>query len=173
MWYALRVRPRHEQTSAACLDSRGLEQLAPTYRTLRRWSDRYKQVDLPLFPGYVFCRFAPDRKLSVVTAPGVLSIVSFGRTEVPIDDEDIAGIQSLIRSGLPVGPWPYLRAGDRIRIESGCLEGVCGTLVREKDTCRVVVSVEILQRSVAVEIARDRIRPEMIGPVRRELAAIA
>lgn len=171
-WYALRVKPRHEQTSAAHLQARGLEQLAPTYRAARRWSDRNKQIDMPLFPGYVFCRFTADRKLTVVTTPGVVSIVSFGRVEAPVADEEIESLETLLRSGLPLGPWPYARAGDRVRIESGCLEGVCGTVIREKDTCRVVVNVEILQRSVAVEIDRELIRPQRqtIAP---QLAATA
>jgi transcription antitermination factor NusG len=158
-WYVLRVKPRHEQTSAAYLEARGLEHMAPTYRALRRWSDRSKQLDLPLFPGYLFCRFVPSQKLSILTVPGVYAIVSFGKLEIPVDDHEIANIQALMRSGLDFGPWPYLRAGDPVRIESGCLAGVFGTVIRLKDTCRVIVSVELLQRSVAVEINRDHVQP--------------
>ena len=160
-WHALRVKPRHEQASATHLSARGLERLAPTYRAICRWSDRSKQIDLPLFPGYVFCRFTKGQKLDVLTTPGVYSIVSFGGVQMPLEDDDISSIQVMTQSGLQLCPWPYLRAGDRVRIESGCLAGVFGSVIRVKDTYRVIVSIDILQRSVAVEIGRDQIRPHV------------
>ena len=154
-WYALTVRPRHEQSASQYLRHKGLEVLSPVYRVRRRWSDRMKEVELCLFPGYVFCRFSYEERLLVLGTPGVASIVGFARTPAPIPDTEIAAILTMVKSGRRVEPWPYLRAGDRVLIGEGCLEGLCGTLVREKDHSRVVVNVELLQRSVAVEIDRE------------------
>jgi transcription antitermination factor NusG len=153
-WFALRVKPRHERSSAAHLAGRGLEQFAPLYRTRRRWSDRIQAVDLPLFPGYVFCRFTRQQKRDVVSAPGVRSVVSFGGEPAPIGDGEIDAVRAIAASGLPYGPWPFLRQGARVRIAAGCMKGLEGTLVRSCDEVRVVVNVELLQRSVAVQIDR-------------------
>jgi len=154
-WYALTVKPRHERTAAQNLRQKGLEEYLPVYRARRRWSDRIKELELHLFPGYVFCRFSYKQRLQVLNTPGIASIVSFGKVAAPIDDGEITAIQAIVSSGLNVQPWPYLKVGQRIRIEEGCLTGLVGTLVREKDLCRVVMNVEILQRSVAVEIDRE------------------
>lgn len=153
-WFALRVKPRHERSSAEHLASRGIEEFTPLYRARRRWSDRIKAVDLPLFPGYVFCRFTPEQKHNVVTAPGVKSIVSFGGDPAPLTDGEIDAVRAIASSGLPFEPWPYLREGSRVRIAAGCMRGLEGTLVRICDEVRVVVNVELLQRSVAVQIDR-------------------
>lgn len=158
-WYALTVKPRHERSAARNLRCRGLEEFSPVYRARRRWCDRVKELELPLFPGYVFCRFAYPQRMLVLNTPSVTSIVEFGRRPAPASDEEIAAVQAIVASGLPAGPWPYLRAGQKVRIEQGCLEGVAGILLREKDACRVLVSVEILQRSVAVEIDRALLCP--------------
>ena len=154
-WYALTVRPRHEQSASRGLRNKGLEEFSPVYRSRRRWSDRVKEVELCLFPGYVFCRFSYQDRLLVLGTPGIASIVGFAKTPAPIPDTEIEAIQTLVSSARRIEPWPYLRAGERVRIEDGCLQGLCGTLVRERDNWRVVVNVEILQRSVAVEIDRE------------------
>ena len=156
-WYALAVRPRYERITAQLLDSKGFEQMAPVYRHRRRWSDRVKELELLLFPGYVFCRFDYYGKLRVLSTPGVTSIVGCGKFPVPVDDSEIDAIRAILASRLRAQPWPYLRVGEKVRIEQGCLYGLTGTLVREKDSCRVVVNVELLRRSVAVEIQRDMI----------------
>jgi transcription antitermination factor NusG len=158
-WYALAVKPRHEKAVDEHLGKKGLEALCPTYQARRRWSDRMKVVELPLFAGYVFCCFSYEQRLSALSTPGVRMIVSFGSTPQPIPEEEITAVQSINRSGLPARPWPYLRAGQRVRVVKGCLADLEGILIREKDLFRVVVNVEMLMRSVAVEVDRDRIAP--------------
>jgi transcription antitermination factor NusG len=156
-WYALNVKPRHERTASQNLREKGFEEFSPVYRSRRRWSDRMKELESCLFPGYIFCRFSYPERLQVLGTPGVKSIVGFARTPAPIPEIEIAAIRSMVMSGCPVGPWPYLRAGDLVRIEQGCLRGLSGSLVYEKDIWRVVVSVELLRRSVAVEIDREAV----------------
>jgi transcription antitermination factor NusG len=158
-WYALTVKPRHERTAARNLRSRGLEGFAPACRVRRRWCDRIKEIETPLFPGYVFCRFSFADRMQVLNTPGVTSVVGFGKEPAVVPDEEIEAVRAVAASGLAAQPWPYLRAGQRVRIEQGCLEGVVGILLREKDSCRVLVSVEILRRSVAVEIDRALLSP--------------
>jgi transcription antitermination factor NusG len=154
-WYALTVRPRHERSASQCLRNKGLEEFSPVYRARRRWSDRIKEVELCLFPGYVFCRFSYEDRLLVLGTPAITSIVGFAKTPAPIPDTEIAAVLAMVKSGRRVEPWPYLRAGEQVRIEDGCLQGLCGTLVRETDHWRAVVNVELLQRSIAVEIDRE------------------
>lgn len=158
-WFALRVKPRHEKTTACALRNRGLEEFLPLCRSRRRWSDRVKELELPLFPGYVFCRFAVQERLPVLTVPGVASVVGFGARPAEIAEAEIARIQATVTSGLPVEPWPFLKVGRPIRIERGPLSGVQGLLVREKDGCRVVLSVDLIRRSIAVEVDRDMVSP--------------
>jgi transcription antitermination factor NusG len=158
-WYAVTTKPRCESATARYLRNKGFEELAPVYRIRRRWSDRFKEVEHQLFPGYVFCNFTFEQRMHVLTTPGVTSIVGFGKQPAAMDDSEIAAIRAIVDSGARVWPWPYLRIGERVRIEDGCLRGLTGTLVRENDFWRVVVNVEILQRAVAVEIDRDLLRP--------------
>ena len=158
-WYALVVRPNHEKAVDERLRGRGLAALCPSYQVRRRWSDRAKIVDLPLFRGYVFCHFSYGERIAALSTPGVRSVVSFGPAPEPIPEEEIEALQSIHRSGVPAQPWPYLRAGRRVRIVSGCLEGLEGRLLREKDLLRVVVSVDMLMRSVAVEVDRETVLP--------------
>jgi transcription antitermination factor NusG len=154
-WFALTVRPRHEKTASQNLRLRGLEEFLPLQRVRRSWSDRTQKVELPLFPGYVFCRFSYRERMHALNTPGVRSIVGFGSADIALNDSEIESIQALLSSGLPVSPWQYLRAGETVVIESGALSGVRGTVLREKNSWRIVVNVELLQRSVAVEIDRD------------------
>jgi len=156
-WFALRVKAHHERVVAENLRQIGLEAFLPLCRGRRRWSDRIKEVRLCLFPGYVFCRFTFADRLLVLGLPGVYSMVGFGGKPVAVEDWEIQSISALVESPLPVGPWPYLRVGERARILNGPLEGLEGILIREKGIWRVVVSVDILQRSVAVEIDREMV----------------
>src|SRR6266404_3804163 len=168
-WYALTVKPQHERASSRYLRDKGLDEFSPLYRIRKRWSDRWKEVERCLFPGYVFCRFSYEDRLHVLGTPGVLSIVGFGKTPAPVPEIEIAAVQAMVKSGRRIEPWPNLRVGERVRIEEDCLQGVSGVLVREKECCRVVVNVELLQRSVAVEIDREDVgrsvspRPILIG----------
>jgi len=161
-WFALRIKPQREKIVASALRSKGYEEFLPLYRCRRRWSDRIKEMDVPLFPGYVFCRFDVHSRLPILVTPGVLLIVGVGKTPSPVDNREIAALQSIVKSGLQVEPWPFLKIGQRVRIERGSLEGVEGILVAIKKPYRLVVSVALLQRSVAVEIDHQWATP--IGP---------
>jgi len=158
-WFALNVKPRHEKAVEQQLTARSLEGYSPYYSARRRWSDRVKPVEFPLFPRYVFCRFSFEERLRVISIPSVISIVGFGGAPCPIAEMDIEKIRSMVASGLPVMPWPCLQIGEQVRICNGTLLGLEGILTREKAAYRVVVSIEILQRAVAVEVERDLIEP--------------
>jgi transcription antitermination factor NusG len=158
-WFALRVRSNCEQVAALHLRERGFEEFAPTYKTERQWSDRKKQIDLPLFPGYVFCRMNPEDRLPVLTVPGTVGLVGFGKGPSAIPDHEIESIRTMFGSGLVVAPWPFLHEGQAVLIERGPLAGVEGILQEIKKTFRLVVSIRLLQRSVSAEIDRTWIRP--------------
>ena len=158
-WFALRVKSNREKLVALALECKGYEQFLPLYRIQRRWSDRLKDVELPLFAGYVFCRLDPTLRLPVLTIPGVVSLVGTTQKPLPVADEEIAALQVIAGAGIPAEPWPFLRTGQRVRIERGALRDLEGLLVEVKNQFRLVVSVNLLQRSVSVEVDRDSIQP--------------
>jgi transcription antitermination factor NusG len=137
------------------LQNKGYEPYLPVCRSRRRWSDRVVHIDQPLFPGYVFCRFEANKRLPVITTPGVVSIVGFGNEPVPIPDAEIEAIQTIMQSGLATEPCPFLREGQRVRVTHGSLKNVEGILIKKKADWRLVVSVNMLQRSVSVELDGD------------------
>jgi transcription elongation factor/antiterminator RfaH len=151
-WYALQVRARQEAGVAAQLEGQGFERFLPFYKLRKRWSDRVKEFDAPLFPGYLFCRFDPHNRLPILKTPGVVQIVSFNNIPAAVDESEIASIQRLVASGIQHQPCPFLNVGDRVRINSGALQGMEGILTDVKGARRLVLSVSLLQRSVAVEI---------------------
>jgi transcription antitermination factor NusG len=159
-WFAIRVRPKHEKAAAVNLGRQGFEEYVPLHRVRRRWSDRVKELDAVLFPGYIFCRFPRHERLRVLNSPSVESIVGFGKTDVPVEDAEIQAVRTLVASGRPLAPWPFLRIGQSVAIENGPLAGVRGVVLRDEDSWRVVVSVEALDGSIAVEVDRDMINPE-------------
>jgi transcription antitermination factor NusG len=158
-WFALVVKPQHEKSVQEQLLARSVEVYVPLIKTRRRWSDRIKIAETPLFPRYAFSRFDFEDRVKVLSAPGVIRTVGFGGVPAPISEQEIDSIRSVIASGRGVRPWPLLRVGQRVRIEAGPLCGVEGVLAREKTLYRVVVNVELLNRGVAVEVERDEIRP--------------
>jgi transcriptional antiterminator NusG len=158
-WFALRVRSNYERITVLHLRERGYQEFAPCYKTSRRWSDRTKQVDQFLFPGYIFCRFDPNERLPILTAPGVVDLVGFGKIPEPIPHAEIERVRRMVDSGLPVTPYPYIQVGQAVLIERGPLSGVEGILVELKGKVRLVVSVNLLQRSVSAEVDRHSIRP--------------
>ncbi len=158
-WFAITVRPNHEKTVARHLTAAGLESFLPLYRTRRSWSDRVKELHLPLFPRYVFVHFAYPDRVMVLRIPGVRSLVGFGKEPTPVTAAEIAALKKMVASGLPVEPWPYLDIGDSVRIKRGPLQGLEGILVRHRDAWRVVVSVHLLRRSVAAEVDRSVLEP--------------
>jgi transcription antitermination factor NusG len=151
-WFALQVRTRFEVAVANYLEGKGYQWFLPTYKTRKRWSDRVKEVQAPLFPGYIFCRFDPQTRLPILTTPGVIQIVGYNRLPVPIDEAEISAIQTLVASGVSNEPCPFLAVGDRVRIDSGPLRGLEGILLKIRGDNRLILSVSLLQRSVAVEI---------------------
>ncbi len=158
-WYAVRVRSNAEKMVHTALVRKEYESFLPTYRSRRRWSDRIKELDTPLFPGYAFCRFDAAKRLPILTTPGVVSIVSSAQGPIAVDERELASVRSMVLSGSVVGPWPFLREGQFVSVERGPLAGVEGIIVTLKNQYRLVVSVSLLQRSVAVEIDRDWVRP--------------
>jgi transcriptional antiterminator NusG len=158
-WFALKVRTRGESLVADSLRHRGAEIFLPTYLELRRYSDRIKKTPAALFPGYLFCRIDPADRLPILTAPGVEHFVGAGNIPVPIPDSEITAIQRVAESGAAAIPWPYIAAGQRIRIEYGALAGLEGLVAQVRGTDRLILSVHLLQRSVCVEIDRSWIRP--------------
>jgi len=155
-WYAIQVRSRSEVLARAELGLRGIETFLPTQKVKRKWSDRTKVMDLPLFPGYLFGRFDTGQRYKVLNAPGVAQIVGAGSTPVAVDEAEIGSIQALMESRTKVTAWPYLREGQRVTVEEGPLAGVQGIVVRAADgKSRVVVQVTLLQRAVAAEIERE------------------
>ena len=156
-WFALQVRVRHEIGVSEHLQSKGYEWFLPLYKNRRRWSDRVKETDSPLFPGYLFCRFNPYDRLPILKTPGVAQIVGYNHGPVPVDEQEIAAIRTLVASGMPNFPCAYLEVGSRVRIETGALRGVEGILMDLKGKRRLVLSITLLQRSVAVEIDSDAV----------------
>jgi transcription antitermination factor NusG len=164
-WFAIRVRSNFEKVAAIALRNRGYVEFLPVHMCRRRWSDRYKIIERPLFPGYVFSRFDPNKRLPILSTPGVVHIVGFGNVPVPVDSAEIAAIEAIVKSGLAAEPYPFLQVGDRILIEEGPLAGLEGILVESNRRCRLVAAITLLQRSVAVEIDPAWVRS--VAPLRR------
>src|SRR5712692_797928 len=158
-WYALQVRSRWEGSTATLLSGKGYETFFPTYRAKKRWRASSREVAAPLFPGYVFCLFDAHKRLPVLVTPGVIAVVGRGRIPVPVEDSEIEAIQRVVSSGLRAEPWPYLEVGQQVRIQDGALSGLGGILTSFRGTSRIVVSVSLLCRSVALEIDRSGVCP--------------
>jgi transcriptional antiterminator RfaH len=162
-WFAIQVRTCKEKTVILLLENSGHECFLPLSKSLHRWSDRMKEFEVPLFPGYLFCRLNPHNRLPVLMTPGIIQIVGRGKTPIPVEEEEIAAIQQITKSGLPSMPWPYIQVGEVARIEEGPLEGLTGIIVKIKSGLKLVLSVNLLQRSVAVEVDRAWVRPASIA----------
>jgi transcription antitermination factor NusG len=154
-WFAAQVRVGREQYCARHLQVRGYQLFLPCYREHRQWSDRVKPVVRPLFEGYIFCRASRDVVGKVVTIPGVICIVGDGTRALPIPVEEIEAIQRIVNTGMASEPWPFLQAGQRVQIDAGPLRGMHGIVVKVKNRERLIVSVSLLKRSIAVEIDAD------------------
>jgi len=158
-WFALQVKFRHEKTVSQALRGKGYNEYLPLYHGRHHSGGRFRDVDLPLFPTYVFCRFDPLQRLPILSTPGVFSIVGTSHEPLAVDDEELECVQRLIASGLHAEPWPFLQVGDPVYVEEGSLRGTHGVLQRFKNKYRLVISITLLQRSVAVEIDRACVRP--------------
>lgn len=157
-WYALQLRTRWESSTATLLSGKGYRTFLPTSKTLKRESGKWTELEVPLFPGYAFCHFNAHNRLPILVTPGVIAVVGRGRIPVPVEDSEIEAIQRAVCTGLRVEPWPYLEVGQLVRIEGGALCGTEGILTGFKGTRRIVLSVSLLRRSVALEIDRCEVR---------------
>jgi transcription antitermination factor NusG len=163
-WWAVYTRHQHEKAVAQLLSSKGFEVFLPLYDSVRRWKDRNKTLSLPLFPCYVFVRGGLDRRLQVVTTPGIHTILYSGERIAFIPNDEIDSIRRAVDSPILVEPHPFLRCGEKVRVTRGSLEGVVGVLVRKKSLFRLVLSVEMLAQSVSVEIDASDVEPEKGSP---------
>jgi transcription termination/antitermination protein NusG len=159
-WYAIYTRARHEKRVAEQLIQRAVETLLPVYESVRHWRNGRHRVQLPLFPGYAFARIALRNRLEVIKVPGVVRLVGFERGPVPLPDEEIEGLRRGLSAGIDVAPHPYLTVGRRVRVVSGPLEGMGGILVRRKGQFRVVVSLDLIMRSMIADVDISDVRPE-------------
>ena len=151
-WYAVHTRHQHEKLVARTLVNKGFEVFLPLYTEVRQWRDRTKRLELPLFSCYVFLRGDLDRRLAIVTTPGVHGVVATGGRLAGIPEEEIQAVRSVVENRVNVEPYPFLNCGDLVRVKSGALQGLEGFLVRKKGRTRLVVSVSLLERSVAAEV---------------------
>jgi transcription antitermination factor NusG len=158
-WYAIYTRHQHEKMVAQILTSKGFEAFLPLYATAHNWKDRTKALSLPLFPCYVFLKGGLERRLQIVTTPGIYGLVSSGGQPAAIPEIEIEAIRRVVESGTRVEAHPYLKCGDRVRIKCGPLAGIQGILVRKKNIFRLVLSVEMLGTAAAMEVAAFQVEP--------------
>src|SRR5713226_613483 len=152
LWYVVYTNANHEKRVAQQLGQRSIEHLLPLYDSVRRWKDRRVRLQMPLFPGYVFVRVAFRDRLQVLQIPSVAHLVSFSGHPAPIPESDIQSIQNCLNRDHNVEPYPYLQAGQRARVERGPLQGLEGIILRRKNRTRLILSFDLIMRSVAVEI---------------------
>ena len=158
-WFAVKVRTRSELFVGDALRRRAVETFVPTWTECRHYSDRIKKIDAAMFPGYLFCRLQFDSRLPVLKTPGVEYILGNGNEPTPVAEDEVNALQCLVSSQIPAQPWPYLKRGEKVRVAQGAFSGIEALIVAEKGIDRLVLSVTLLQRSVAVEIDRSWIRP--------------
>jgi transcription antitermination factor NusG len=157
-WYALYTCPRHEKCVAHQIEQRSISCFLPLYRSVRRWKDRRKELELALFPGYVFVRLALKDRLRVLQLPSAVRLVSFNGEPAVLPEAEIEGLRRRLSGGC-VEPHPYLNVGRRVRVCAGPMQGLEGIIVRRKDRCRVVFSLDLIMRSVAVEVDESDVEP--------------
>jgi transcription antitermination factor NusG len=158
-WWAVYTRHQHEKTVAEMLSAKGFEVFLPLYDSMRRWKDRKKLVTLPLFPCYVFVHGGQDRRLQILTTPGIHTILFCGEQVATIPEAEIQAVRMAVEGPSRIEPHPYLKCGERVRVIRGSLEGVEGILVRKKNLCRLILSVDMMAQSVAVEIDASDVEP--------------
>ena len=154
-WYAVQVKGRQEIQASQILRFKGYETLVPVYKTRKKWSDRSKIVEMPLFPSYIFCRFDPEIQGKIISTPGVTGIVGFGKGPVPVRSDEIASLKILVESGSECRPHAFFQAGEEVDVVSGPLTGIRGVVVSNGRKTRIVISVQLIQGSVVVEVDED------------------
>lgn len=168
-WYAICTRHQHEKIAAKILEYKEFEVFLPVYKARRRWQDRVKEISVPLFPGYLFVKAGREGYLPILTTPGVSSIVGCGGHPATIPFSEIDGVRRIVQSTLRVEPHPFLRCGDRVRVKCGPIAGVEGILLRTKNVARLVLSVEMLGKSAAVEVDATEVERVSVGRLRADL----
>jgi transcription antitermination factor NusG len=163
-WFALQTKPRNERQVERLLASKGYECFSPTYRQKRRWSDRVVEVELPLFPMYVFCRFNSSAIGKAVSTPGVIRIVGFGGRPAEVNVEEIDALRLVAQSSILREPWTYIPNGTLVQVETGPLTGAHGIFCSGEDKRRLVISITLLQRSVAVQLDNNTVVTVIEGP---------
>ena len=158
-WYALYTCPRHEKRVAEQIEERRISCFLPLYRSVRRWKDRRKELELALFPGYVFVRIAPHNRLQVLMLPGVVRLLTFNGQPSALPEAEIESLRRGLAGHVRMTPHPYLQVGRRVRVRSGPMAGLEGILRRRKEGLRLVISIEMLARAVAVEIDEADVVP--------------
>jgi len=158
-WYGVYTRARHEKTVAEQLVARGVEHFLPLYSSIRKWKDRRVTLQMPLFPGYIFVRLALRDRMTVQQVPGVARLVGFNGWPTPLSDDDVGRLWTGLAEGANARPHPYLTVGRRVRLKSGPLAGMQGILLRRKGHFRLVISIELIQRSVAVDADESDVEP--------------
>jgi|SRR5208282_2666270 len=158
-WYAAYTIARHEKCVARQMEERGMEYFLPLYRSIHRWQDRRKQVELALFPSYIFVHMALTDRLRVLQLPSVVYLVGFSGRPVPLPEPEITALRGAATGNVCLEPHPYLKIGRRVRVCSGPMAGLEGVLLREKERFRVVLSIDLIMRSVAVEVDWAEIAP--------------
>lgn len=161
-WFAIYTQHQHEKTVANLLSNKNFEVFLPLYAARHKWTDRTKQLLLPLFPSYVFVRTCLRERVEILRTPGVYQFVGFGGVPHPIPEDEIQVVQRAIEHSLAIEPHAYLHCGDRVRVKSGPLVSSEGILVRIKNQFRLVLSIELLNRSVAVEVEQNEV--ELVTP---------
>jgi len=151
-WYALYTCPRHEKRVLQQIERRQISCFLPLYLSVRRWKDRRKELALALFPGYVFVQISLSNKLKVLDLPGVVQFVSFGGQPVALPEYQIETLRNRLSGTGKIVPHPYLKAGRKVRVRSGPFEGLEGVILRRKDRCRLIFSIDLIQRSLAIEM---------------------
>jgi transcription antitermination factor NusG len=159
-WFALAVKPRFEKAVAQGLELKGYETLLPLYKKHHKYGARSKVAELPLFPGYVCCRFDVLTRLPILTMPGVIRVLGVGNKPIALADVEVNSLQMAITARLSVQPFPFIDAGQRVRINAGALAGLEGIIIGCKQRLRLVLSVTLLRRSVLLEIDRDQVSAE-------------
>ena len=158
-WFAAHIRSRQEKKVASQLVERQVDHFLPLYVAARRWSDRVARVELPLFPGYLFVHITLEERLKVLQIPGVVGIVSSRGEPVPLPDTDLQRLRLSLNHQVKAEPHPYLKIGTKVRIKNGAMQGLEGILLKQKDSVRVVISIEQIMRSIAVDISMADIEP--------------
>lgn len=158
-WYAACTRPNHEKRVALQLEERRIEAFLPTYQSIRRWKDRKKLLELPLFPSYIFVQLDAQNRLDLLRLPGVLGLVTFRGLPAAVETKEIENLRHGLSNRTAVHPHPYLKQGRRVRVRCGAMAGVEGVFVRSRDRARVVLSISLLQRSIAVDIDEADVEP--------------